>query len=297
MLRFIKKRWKRTREPSTPAPLEDATHQITDIGAEYGEGSNGECLLGETRVDKTDGTDEAAGSDINHRVDFRIPTQDRRIGDQQLPAPNPSILTPGHESDDTSECSRLLRWGRCLSSVPIAPQGRGHTREGSALPQSELGRSDHVLRSDEKDSDIPDRGEHENQGLGVQQTSGAAAENASSGGQDDGDTHDPAKPGKSRGKSRCPGYAVVYTDPYLVKERGWIDRSLGRAMAVVELAKGPAEAFGPLKAVLQSISVFYTKYQVYLFLLCSRSSSDSRTSRAPLTLGTRSKYFAHASLR
>ena len=42
-------------------------------------------------------------------------------------------------------------------------------------------------------------------------------------------------------------------------------------MAVVDLAKGPAEAFGPLKAVLESISVFYTEYQVCFFWLCSRS--------------------------
>ena len=38
-------------------------------------------------------------------------------------------------------------------------------------------------------------------------------------------------------------------------------------MAVIDLAKGPAVAFGPLKAVLESISVFYTKYQVGLFVL------------------------------
>jgi len=33
-------------------------------------------------------------------------------------------------------------------------------------------------------------------------------------------------------------------------------------MAVIDLANGPAEAFGPLKTVVESISVFYTKYQV-----------------------------------
>ena len=36
-------------------------------------------------------------------------------------------------------------------------------------------------------------------------------------------------------------------------------------MVVVDIAKGPAEAFGPLKAVLESISVLYTKYQVLFF--------------------------------
>ena len=51
--------------------------------------------------------------------------------------------------------------------------------------------------------------------------------------------------------------------PLLVKERGWIDRNLGRAAFAVELAKGPAEAFGPLKAVLESISGVYAQYQVH----------------------------------
>ena len=36
-------------------------------------------------------------------------------------------------------------------------------------------------------------------------------------------------------------------------------------MAVIDLAMGPAEAFGPLKAVLASISIFYTNYQVRFF--------------------------------
>ena len=51
--------------------------------------------------------------------------------------------------------------------------------------------------------------------------------------------------------------------PLLVKERGWIDRNLGRAAFAVELAKGPAEVFIPLKAVLESISGAYAQYQVY----------------------------------
>ena len=49
---------------------------------------------------------------------------------------------------------------------------------------------------------------------------------------------------------------------YSVKERGWVDRNLGRAAFFVDLAKGPAEAFGPLKAVLESISGVYAQYQV-----------------------------------
>ena len=50
--------------------------------------------------------------------------------------------------------------------------------------------------------------------------------------------------------------------PLLAKKRGQVDRALGRAAFVVELAKGPAEAFTPLKAVLESISGVYAQYQV-----------------------------------
>jgi hypothetical protein len=49
-----------------------------------------------------------------------------------------------------------------------------------------------------------------------------------------------------------------------VKERGWNSRAVDRLAAVVDLAKGPAQAFAPLKAVLESISVVYAKYQVFL---------------------------------
>ena len=41
-----------------------------------------------------------------------------------------------------------------------------------------------------------------------------------------------------------------------------MDRALNRFAFMIDLAKGPAEAFGPLKAVLQSISVVYDQYQV-----------------------------------
>ena len=50
--------------------------------------------------------------------------------------------------------------------------------------------------------------------------------------------------------------------PPLVKERSQVDRAFGRAAFVVELAKGPAEAFSPLKAVLASISGLYAQHQV-----------------------------------
>jgi len=58
-------------------------------------------------------------------------------------------------------------------------------------------------------------------------------------------------------------------------------------MVVIDLAKGPAEAFGPLKAVLESISVFYTKYQVLFFSPYSRSSSDSCASQGAVDVGNK----------
>ena len=58
-------------------------------------------------------------------------------------------------------------------------------------------------------------------------------------------------------------FAIIGPDRHRsVKERGWVDRNLGRAAFLVDLAKGPAEAFGPLKAVLESISGVYAQYQV-----------------------------------
>ena len=60
------------------------------------------------RFNETDGTDKAVGPDTNHGGGSGIATQDRRTEDQQLLAPNASTLTPGHESGDESECSRLL---------------------------------------------------------------------------------------------------------------------------------------------------------------------------------------------
>ena len=44
-----------------------------------------------------------------------------------------------------------------------------------------------------------------------------------------------------------------------------MDQALGRAAFAVGVAKGPAEAFGPLKAVLESISVVYARYEVYSY--------------------------------
>ena len=48
---------------------------------------------------------------------------------------------------------------------------------------------------------------------------------------------------------------------------------------MVELAKGPAEAFGPLKAVLASISGAYAQYQVCSDALVRGSFSDNHVSQ------------------
>ena len=82
----------------------------------------------------------------------------------------------------------------------------------------------------------------------------------------------------------------------LVKERGWVDRNLGRVAFAIELAKGPAGAFSPLKAVLASISGVYAQYQVR-FGAPFNVPSDDHISRIPSPSRTRSKYFVRASRR
>ena len=60
----------------------------------------------------------------------------------------------------------------------------------------------------------------------------------------------------------------------LVKERHWVDRILAGAAIVVDLVKGGAEAFIPLKATLECISVVCANYQV-CFTSLFRSLSDN----------------------
>lgn len=56
--------------------------------------------------------------------------------------------------------------------------------------------------------------------------------------------------------------ALRFVLTILVVEREQVDRALRCATFESDLAKGTAEVSGPLKAVLQSISVVYAKYQV-----------------------------------
>jgi hypothetical protein len=48
-----------------------------------------------------------------------------------------------------------------------------------------------------------------------------------------------------------------------VKERGRISQIVDRLVVAIDLAKVPAQSLAPLKAVLESISIFYAKYQVF----------------------------------
>jgi len=96
MLRFLKKRFKPSKNP---VPPENPTHEITDIGAECGKNSEGEKDL---RADEADGTDSTMAPDIDHGGGSRIANQDGRVEDQLFSAQNTSTLTPGEEGDNTS---------------------------------------------------------------------------------------------------------------------------------------------------------------------------------------------------
>ena len=90
----------------------------------------------------------------------------------------------------------------------VAHRGSEGTRS------DEFGRSTSDLRSDEKDSNIRNRGKHEDQGLGVRQPSETAAERTSGGGQDDGDSHGLVQSERSKGKSRYSGCTIIQIDRY-----------------------------------------------------------------------------------
>ena len=74
----------------------------------------------------------------------------------------------------------------------------------------EFGCSNSHLRSDERDPNVGDPGEHEDQGPGVQQPSGTAAERTSGGGQGDGHGHDLVQSGRSKGEPRYSAYTIVH---------------------------------------------------------------------------------------
>jgi len=145
--------------------------------------------------------------DINNRGGSRVANRNRGIGNQQLPVPDALTLTPGHGS------GRLWSLGPTFIPVPTVLQGQGHTHGSSVDSRSEqLGRNVPDHHSAERGSQIRSQRKHEDQGPGVQQSSETGPERTFDGGQDGGDTHDLVQSGRSRGKSRCSGYAKVRID-------------------------------------------------------------------------------------
>ena len=104
MLRFLKKRFKFSKDPVAP---EDPTHQNTEIGAERGRDSESEYLSIDLRVDTADGIDSTIAPDLNHGGGSRIAKQDGNVGYQQLPASKTSTPAPGDELGNAGERDQL----------------------------------------------------------------------------------------------------------------------------------------------------------------------------------------------
>ena len=103
MLRFLKKRWKPSPKPVPPE--NPSTYRTTDIDAERDGDSEGEYRPRDRRTDEADGADLTTTPDINHEGGSRAANQDGRIENQQLPTPNASTLTPGHDGGNIGERS------------------------------------------------------------------------------------------------------------------------------------------------------------------------------------------------
>jgi hypothetical protein len=106
MIRFLKNRLKRSKKPVPPeSPV---WHQTTDIGAARGGDSEGEHRSRKiSELIRPMGLIQPWHSDTNHGGGSRAANQDSRIEDQQLPVPNASTLTPGHEDGNASERGQL----------------------------------------------------------------------------------------------------------------------------------------------------------------------------------------------
>ena len=78
------------------------------------------------------------------------------------------------------------------------------------------------------------------------------------------DSQDTVQSGRSRGEYRASLVAHTWFLRIPVMERDWKDRAVGTAGIALDVAKGAAEAFGPLKAVLEAVSALYSQYKVCL---------------------------------
>lgn len=83
-----------------------------------------------------------------------------------------------------------------------------------------------------------------------------------SGGRTGESAHDTVQSEKPRGEYRSPSLTYTVRLHLQAVERDWKDRAAGSAAIVLDVAKGAAEAFGPLKAVLEIVSAVYNQYKV-----------------------------------
>ena len=198
MLRFLKKRWKKIDKKSINSsqntlPVKSLTPMQSMAG------TLAVTILRETS-DETDGADKTMGSGVVHEGGSRTVTQDGRTGDQLPPAPNAPTLIPGHGSGDASECSRRLLLGSMFILPLDSTTGTG-THTWGLCGSEQLDRRTPDLHSDQRDSYIRNRGEHEDQGPVGQHPSETTPERTPGG-----DVHDLVQSRKSGGESRYSGY-------------------------------------------------------------------------------------------
>ena len=64
-------------------------------------------IQGRSQLIRPMGADSTTAPGINHGRGSQVASQDGRVENQQLPAPNASTVTPGHDGGDSaSECGQ-----------------------------------------------------------------------------------------------------------------------------------------------------------------------------------------------
>lgn len=130
-LRFLKKRFKSSKQPVLPPG--DPVRQTTDISAERGGNPEGEnCSRWKiSQPMRRIGLIRLWGPDADRGGGSGVAKQDKRIGNQQLPAPNVTTPTPRHEEGDTCKCGGggYQELHLLVFTVTVAPHsaGRGPT--------------------------------------------------------------------------------------------------------------------------------------------------------------------------
>ena len=188
MLRFLKKRWKSHKLSKKPASPETSTHQITNIGAGPSDSEYFPRITSMGLIRPSNQIPITEGA-----LRSQLGTGGLEINNFLCRLPRPRLLdtTVAMQVSAASCCYCSL----CLFPTPIALQGRGHTRRGSAGTQSErLGRNTPDLYS-ERGSNTRDQG-----GTVIQQPLETTPKRTLSGDRDGGDGHDLVQSGRSRGK-------------------------------------------------------------------------------------------------